>query len=246
MNAILRDALPRQGAWSDEEYLWLTDRSRRLIEFTDGYVQELPWPTFSHQAILAFLYRSFHAWVGPRGGVVVFSALRLRVREGMFREPDLLLLRERSDPRCQDRYWLGADLVVEVVSPDRPERDLVDKRIDYAEAGIPEYWAVDCDQTVSRPPWPRYSTPRRQACSWRLSSADLRDVRSEPLGHVQATHADRCRTIAVGGSFAIVLLWPRCRSTSQLRSRGKVVLLDAGTATATSRSVLESRLIDYR
>ena len=89
LNAILRDALPRQGAWSDEEYLWLTDRSRRLIEFTDGYLQELPWPTFSHQAILAFLYRSFHAWVGPRGGVVVFSALRLRVREGMFREPDL-------------------------------------------------------------------------------------------------------------------------------------------------------------
>ena len=44
LNAILRDALPRQGAWSDEEYLWLTDRSRRLIEFTDGYVQELPWP----------------------------------------------------------------------------------------------------------------------------------------------------------------------------------------------------------
>ena len=150
MNAILRDALPRQGAWSDEEYLWLTDRSRRLIEFTDGYVQELPWPTFSHQAILAFLYRLFHAWVGPRGGVVVFSALRLRVREGMFREPDLLLLRDRSDPRCQDRYWLGADLVVEVVSPDRPERDLVDKRIDYAEAGIPEYWVVDPrDQTIT-------------------------------------------------------------------------------------------------
>ena len=52
--------------------------------------------------------------------------------------------------RCQDRYWLGADLVVEVVSPDRPERDLVDKRTDYAEAGIPEYWVVDPrDQTIT-------------------------------------------------------------------------------------------------
>ena len=84
---------------------------------------------------------------GRRGRVL---GARLRVREGMFREPDLLLLRERSDPRCQDRYWLGADLVVEVVSPDRPERDLVDKRIDYAEAGIPEYWVVDPrDQTIT-------------------------------------------------------------------------------------------------
>ena len=79
LNAILCEAVPRQGAWTDEEYLWLTDRSRRLIEFTDGYVPELPMPTSSHQAILALLYRLFHAWLGPRGGVVLFSALRLRV-----------------------------------------------------------------------------------------------------------------------------------------------------------------------
>ena len=117
LNAILCEAVPRQGAWTDEEYLWLTDRSRRLIEFTDGYVQELPMPTSSHQAMLALLYRLFHAWLGPRGGVVLFSALRLRVREGKFRDPDLLVLRDSSDPRYQDRYWLGADLVVEVVTP---------------------------------------------------------------------------------------------------------------------------------
>ena len=143
LNAILCEAVPRQGAWTDEEYLWLTDRSRRLIEFTDGYVQELPMPTSSHQVILALLYRLFHAWLGPRGGVVLFSALRLRVREGKFREPDLLVLCDSSDSRYQDRFWLGADLVVEVVSPDRPDRDLVDKKEDYAEAGIGEYWIVD-------------------------------------------------------------------------------------------------------
>ena len=67
----------------------------------------------------------------------MFSALRMRIREGKFREPDLLLLRNRSDSRCQDRYWLGADLVVEVVSPDDPDRDLVEKRADYAEARSP-------------------------------------------------------------------------------------------------------------
>ena len=143
LNAILGDALPRQGAWTDDDYLWLTDRSRRMIELTDGYIEELPVPTTSHQAILACLYRLFYAWLQPLGGVVLFSALRLRVREGKFREPDLLLLRDRSDSRCQDRYWLGADLVVEVVSPDHPERDFVEKQDDYAEAGIPEYWIVD-------------------------------------------------------------------------------------------------------
>ena len=147
--ALLCEVLPAQGAWSDDAYLWLTDQSNRLIEFTDGYVEELPAPTFTHQAVLAFLYDQFRPYLKPRGGVVMFAALRVRIRAGKFREPDLLLLRDRTDPRCQDRYWLGADVVTEVVSPDNPDRNLLEKRVDYAEAGIPEYWIVDPrDQSI--------------------------------------------------------------------------------------------------
>ena len=148
--SLLCDLLPSQGSWSDDAYLWLTDHGNRLVELTDGHIQELPMPTDTHQAVLAFLYDLFRAWLGPRGGVVRFSALRMRIREGKFREPDLLMLRDRSDPRRQDRYWLGADLVVEVVSPDDPGRDLVEKRADYAEGGIPEYWIADPrDETIT-------------------------------------------------------------------------------------------------
>ena len=150
LHALLREVLPPQGAWSDEEYLWLTDRCNRLIEFTDGHVQELPMPTFTHQAVLLALYRLLHDFLVPRGGVVMVAALRMRIRAGKFREPDLLLLRDRSDARCEDRYWLGADLVAEVVSPDDPDRDLIEKRADYAEAGIAEYWIVDPrDETIT-------------------------------------------------------------------------------------------------
>ena len=146
---LLSETLPPQGAWSDSGYLWLTNQSPRLIEFTDGRLEELPVPTHTHQAILLFLYDIFRAIVHNLGGVVMVAPLRMRVREGKFREPDLLLLRDRNDPRCQDRYWLGADLVVEVVSPDDPDRDLVQKRTDYAEAGIPEYWIADPrDETI--------------------------------------------------------------------------------------------------
>ena len=149
LHALLCDVLPPQGAWSDDAYLWLTDHSNRLIEFTDGCIEELPMPTFTHQSILLFLYDLLRAYLKPRGGVVMVAALRLRVRPGKFREPDVLLLRDRTDRRCQDRYWEGADLVVEVVSPDKPDRDLVEKRADYAEAGIPEYWIADPrDETI--------------------------------------------------------------------------------------------------
>ena len=47
--------LPRQGHWSDEACLRLTDECPRLVEFTDGYVEGLPMPTWPHQAILLFL-----------------------------------------------------------------------------------------------------------------------------------------------------------------------------------------------
>ena len=100
-------------------------------------------PTDTHQAVLLFLYLRFHGYLEPRGGVVRVVPLRLRVRAGVFREPDVLLLRDRSDPRRQDRYWTGADLVAEVVSPDDPGRALVEKRADYAAAGIAEYWIAD-------------------------------------------------------------------------------------------------------
>jgi Uma2 family endonuclease len=53
------------------------------------------------------------------------------------------LLLDVNDPRNQNAFWLGADLVVEIVSPDDVERDIVIKRADYAEAGIPEYWIVN-------------------------------------------------------------------------------------------------------
>ena len=148
--SLLCDLLPSQGAWSDDAYLWLTDHGNRLVELTDGHIQELPMPTDAHQSVLLCLYNLFHGWFRPRGGVVMVASLRMRIREGKFREPDLLMLRDRSDPRRQDRYWLGADLVVEVVSPDDPDRDLVEKRVDYAEGGIPEYWIADPrDETIT-------------------------------------------------------------------------------------------------
>ena len=142
------EALPHQGEWSEEDYLWFTDHLTRLIELTDGYLEVLPMPTDEHQGILFFLAQTFQGVIEPRG-VVRFAPLRLRLRAGKLREPDLLLLRDRADPRRENRYWHGADLVLEVVSPDKPERDLVDKRRDYAEAGIPEYWIVNpLDETI--------------------------------------------------------------------------------------------------
>ncbi|MBV8127926.1 MAG: Uma2 family endonuclease [Planctomycetaceae bacterium] len=140
---VLEQILPPQGEWTEEEYLVLTDHRNRLVEFTDGFLEVLPMLTDKHQGILGFLYLAFFNFIEPQGGKVRFSPLRLRIRPGKFREPDLLLLLSAVDSRRQNRFWLGADLALEVVSEEKPERDLVDKRGDYAEAHVPEYWIVN-------------------------------------------------------------------------------------------------------
>jgi Uma2 family endonuclease len=149
-DGVAIDLRPLQGTWTEEQYLKLTDHTRHLVEFTDGLIEVLPMPTDKHQMILRFVFLALMAFVEPRGGRVLFAALRLRIRDDKFREPDILLVRDAEDPRRQNRFWLGADLVVEVVSEDDPERDTVEKVGDYAEAGIPEYWIVNPqDETIS-------------------------------------------------------------------------------------------------
>ena len=53
VNGLVEEVLP-QGCWSDDDYLWLTDHTRRLVEFTDGYLEILPMPSRGRQRILAF------------------------------------------------------------------------------------------------------------------------------------------------------------------------------------------------
>ena len=182
-DAILLAACPRQGGWSENDYLWLTDRCNRLVELADGSIEELPVPADSHQSILLFLYSLFDQRVRREGGMALVAPLRLRIREGRFREPDLMLLRDASDPRRQDRYWLGADLVAEVVGADDPRRDYREKRADYAEAGVPEYWIVDPHEsaisvlTLAGTQCHQRRFPARRACG-------VRDDRGLPCRRV--------------------------------------------------------------
>ncbi len=132
-----------QGTWTEQQYLKLTDACNRLLEFTDGRIEILPMPTKRHQAISRYLFLALFPFVRELGGDVFYAPLRLRIREGKFREPDLMLLHDAGDQRAGEDHWDGADLVVEIVSPDNPLRDTRDKRVDYAEARISEYWIVN-------------------------------------------------------------------------------------------------------
>lgn len=142
---------PDQGQWSEEEYLGLG--TNRLVEFSDGTLEVLPMPTQTHQTIVFLLSRLLYAFASTKAvGYVLPAALRVRLWEGKYREPDVVFMLSQHASRRHESYWEGADLVMEVVSnsPEDRRRDLVTKRREYAHAGIPEYWIVDPQsQTVT-------------------------------------------------------------------------------------------------
>lgn len=136
--------LPERGDWSEQDYLWLTNHTNRLVEFSDGSIEVLPMPTDEHQRIVLFFYRMLYSFItASTSGIVLVAPLRVRLKSGKYREPDILVLLSQTDHRRENQYWNGADLVMEIVSPDDPDRDLVTKREEYAQINIPEYWIVN-------------------------------------------------------------------------------------------------------
>jgi Uma2 family endonuclease len=134
---------PQQGDWTEEEYMSLG--LGRLVEFTDGVLEFLPMVKMSHARIAKFISEILNSVVTLNLlGEVFWAPCAIRVGPGKLREPDILYLNKQRIPE-DDVPPNGADLVVEVVSEglENRRRDLEQKREEYAEAGIPEYWIVD-------------------------------------------------------------------------------------------------------
>ena len=118
-------------------------------EYVDGRIDYLPVASSIHQRVNKFLFLLVHGYLTATrpNADVQYNGQPVRVPDprggSRFRHPDVVALLEGSSPLALATHWDGADLCVEVVSPDDPPRDLVEKRGGYAAAGIPEYWIVD-------------------------------------------------------------------------------------------------------
>lgn len=133
---------PNQGHWSETEYLDLN--TNHYIEFSQGILEILSMPSQRHQFTVAYLYRELFSFlISNNLGEVVFAPLKVKLWEGKFREPDILFMLKEHEYKRSESFWQGADLVMEVVSPDDPKRDTEVKRFEYAKAGISEYWLVN-------------------------------------------------------------------------------------------------------
>jgi Uma2 family endonuclease len=133
---------PAQGEWTEEDYLTLD--TNRLVEYSHGRVEVLIMPTELHQDLLLWLYEMLKRFVSAdKLGKVMLAPRPVQLWPGKFREPDILFMLAENDMRRTQPYWIGADLVMEIISPDDRKRDETDKRREYAQANFPEYWLID-------------------------------------------------------------------------------------------------------
>jgi len=131
-----------QGNWTVDQYLRL--ETNHFIEFHDGVLEFLPAPTEFHQFLVLSLCTRINSHITSRGlGIALFGPLPLRLNDQLYRVPDVMFMATEHGFRRHNRFWDGADLVMEVVNTDDPNRDFEEERADYASAGIPEYWIID-------------------------------------------------------------------------------------------------------
>lgn len=131
------DLFPAQGEWTEADYLALD--TGRLVEFVDGRIEVLPVPTKLHQLIVKRLVRA--AENASDEERVIPAPYRFRVVRGRYREPDVVYAGDLAG--LGEKFATTCDIAFEVVSEGGEERDYVDKRADYAAAGVREYWVVD-------------------------------------------------------------------------------------------------------
>jgi Uma2 family endonuclease len=128
-----------------EEFLdWLDEDTR--AEWVDGQVILMSPASYAHQTIVTFLLKvlSEFAATHDRGEVIPGPfQMKLPVRPSG-REPDVLFVSKERSGLIRETYLDGAaDLVIEVISPESRGRDTLDKRDEYEQSGVREYWLVD-------------------------------------------------------------------------------------------------------
>ncbi len=136
---------------SYEDFLRLVDEDAHA-EWVDEEVIIFMPPSVRHQALSGFLYSLIALYSDLFDlGTLLPAPFEMRARPGgSAREPDILfVLREHLDRLTPQRLVGPADLLVEVISPESVQRDQVEKRREYAAAGVTEYWLVDPRPSVT-------------------------------------------------------------------------------------------------
>jgi Uma2 family endonuclease len=133
---------------TEEQYEALPEEVCRTIEVVHGRIIRCESPTPRHNLIARRLAAVLEDARDPEPCLMVgldIDVVLWRVPRFTFRRPDAVVYRCREDETTKVTAD-GVELVVEVTSPSTARDDLIDKRAEYAAAGIPAYLVLILDE----------------------------------------------------------------------------------------------------
>jgi Uma2 family endonuclease len=129
-----------RAVWIDVPEWFLEERRRlghdRKDELWDGVLHMVPPGSFAHGSVIGGLTVALDAIARRRGMRAYPSELGVFEHDTNYRVPDITIVRPEH---CTERGLIGAELVVEVLSPHDESRE---KQPFYAARGIRESWIV--------------------------------------------------------------------------------------------------------
>jgi Uma2 family endonuclease len=134
---------------TEADYRALSEDISRTIEIVHGHIIKCESPTPRHNRVARRLANALEGSRSPAGPCLTVETdvdvILWRVPRFTFRRPDVAVYKCIDDPTrkptAQDTV-----LVIEVTSPTTAREDLVDKKAQYATAGIPLYLVVVLDE----------------------------------------------------------------------------------------------------
>jgi Uma2 family endonuclease len=131
-----------------EEFEHADGRPGHQYELSRGVVTVVDVPDRKHLAQVHAARRQFYAYEGLHPGRIHSIAAGgeckfLVAAVASERHPDLAIY--KSPPEDEEQLWANwvPDIAIEVVSAGSEHRDYVEKRDEYLQFGIREYWIID-------------------------------------------------------------------------------------------------------
>ena len=155
-----------------EQFERSTGQEGYKYEIIDGRVDVSPVPDLPQNDLEMWLFSKLSEYSQARPGVINFLSTKTRVfvptrKKATCPEPDIAAYSDypRHLPRSQRRWQdISPFLVVEVVSEEKPDKDLVRNVALYLEVpSIREYWVLDPRPDPDRPSLQVY---RRRGKGW--------------------------------------------------------------------------------
>jgi Uma2 family endonuclease len=106
---------------------------------------DMPSPKRIHQRITGLVYRKLFNLINlSQLGEVFVSPFDVVLDKGNVCQPDVFFLsKEKRSLSTEEGIFGAPDLTVEVVSKGSVVRDYVEKKNDYEQFGVNEYWIID-------------------------------------------------------------------------------------------------------